>query len=266
MQEDVYNNLYKRREYLDIDLPDFKITDREKVVGKKILILGVGTGRDVKYLARTNQILGVDSSKNAVNAARKNGVKAYTADLGKALKLKSNSYDIVIAKDILEHLNNPELLLREIKRVMKDSGYAVISVPNHFFLPFRLRILFGRNLIWKSLGHDHTKLFEEWNYMHKVFFTWKGFQKFLKQGGFKITKTFWDFGTLAHYSQPENVLRYLEQIKDEGLKKTVMLKFGRWSWSLFNLVFPKSLRSRVVAISPGLMCAGFYVWCKKGVK
>jgi len=46
------------------------------------------------------------------------------------LPFKSKSFDIIYALDILEHLENVELALIEIKRVLKDDGFLIVSIPN----------------------------------------------------------------------------------------------------------------------------------------
>lgn len=257
-QTKVYQKIYHDQEY-DFDMPDLKITNGKIVMGKKILVLGMGTCRDTRYLSKENKVWGIDSSREAVKIAIKYGIKGSVADLSKKIKFKSNSFDIIIAKDILEHIANPLDLLKEIRRLLRPDGYAVINVPNHFYWGLRFRILFGRNLIWKTLGHDHTKLFNEWDYMHVRFFTWNGFNKFLKAGGFKIIKNFWDFGTLSHYSQPEMVFEY---IKQKGVNSLYIRLMGI-IWQLYNFLFPRNIRSQIVEISPSFLSASFYVWCRK---
>lgn len=256
-QKETYDVLYKNKVYEE-SLPDYKIVDNTDISGMQILVVGIGTGRDVTYLIKRNNLLGLDISPTAIKVAKSAGITAKVADLEKPLDLKSNQYDIVVAKDILEHLHNPEQLLKEMRRVVKKDGYIVISVPNHFYFGMRLRILLGKGIIWKSIGHDHHKLFKEWNYMHKTFFTWKSFKEFINIGGLEITRKFWDFGTLAHYTQPEMVINYLSH---KGASNFVIFILSK-SWTVFNIIFPRRLRSFIVGISPNLFCAGFYVWCR----
>jgi len=59
------------------------------------------------------------------------------------LPFPSNKFDIVTCFEVLEHLKNPSLALKEIKRVLKEDGTAYISVPNFYFLFNRLKVLFG---------------------------------------------------------------------------------------------------------------------------
>lgn len=59
------------------------------------------------------------------------------------LPFRDNSFDIVVCTDVLEHLDNPHEVFREVIRVAKK--YIIISLPNMFQLGFRLKILMGRD-------------------------------------------------------------------------------------------------------------------------
>lgn len=259
-QRSRYDELYRSEFQIKLDIPDYKITAGKECVNKKICVLGAGAAKDTRFLIENNEVWGLDYSESAVRLLNKLGIKGFKADLNELLDLKNNYFDIVVAKDILEHLNDPSILINEIHRILKPKGYVVINVPNHFYLPMRLRILFGKNLIWKAGGHDHAKDFEEWNYLHKIYFTWSGFRKFIEKHNFEIERNFWDFGTLNHYSQPEMAFLYLEQ-KYKQIDK-LPLKMIKIIWGVANFVFPKNVRAVIVSLSPSLLCASFYVWCK----
>ena len=188
-------------------------------------------------------------------------------NLSPVLPFGDQSFDIVICKDILEHVLEPMVVLQEVRRVLKDNGYVVISVPNHFYLPMRLRILLGKGLIWKSIGSDHSLEYDEWNYMHIRFFTYGGFRRFLRAAGFRPEKWFWDFGNLAHYNNPDMWLEPQLWKKAHGKPISHRGKLGlyliRPLWKVFNLLFPRPIRARVVSLAPGLLCAGFYVRVQK---
>ena len=260
-QKNLFANYFK--EHRDDSIPDWKITDGKNVKNKKILVVGVGTGRDVSFLAKHNDIYAVDISSEGLQIAWKKGIRVKKCDVDKEkLPYKNNVFDIVICKDIFEHLVNPMFLLREIKRVLAKRGYVVINIPNHFYWWYRLRLLFGKNLLWKVLGQDHTKLYDEWDYMHIRFFTWKGMQKFLAEAEFRVTKTFWDFGTLAYYNDPDFVMGLLKNKKAPTVVERLLIQHGNLAWNRFNSLFPKKIRARMVSLDPGFFCASFYVWCR----
>lgn len=251
------------------DKPDYKITNNDRTEGKRILSLGCGRCEDILFLIDKNEIWGLDSSPAAIEKANNLGVKAKIANLEKDLELPDNFFDIIVCKDVLEHLVAPEHLLHEISRVLKDTGVLVINIPNHFYWRFRLRILFGGNLIWKSFFHDHTHDFEEWNYMHIRFLTYNSLLKLLRLCNFHIQNTFWDFGMLTHYADPEQFLSHgrkslLEVLGKVSLTKKLVITYILLpAYKIINIIFPKKLRSKIVSISPGLLSASFYLRCVK---
>lgn len=63
------------------------------------------------------------------------------ADLNKPLPIPDDSFDVVAALEVIEHLENSYALLREITRILKPGGYAVVSTPNESCLAARLSYL-----------------------------------------------------------------------------------------------------------------------------
>jgi SAM-dependent methyltransferase len=62
------------------------------------------------------------------------------------LPFSSKKFDTVACLEVMEHLKNPLPTLKELKRVMKDSGIAFVSFPNFYFLFNRLKVLFGLSI------------------------------------------------------------------------------------------------------------------------
>lgn len=63
------------------------------------------------------------------------------ADLNRPLPIADDSFDVVAALEVIEHLENSYALLREITRILKPGGYAVVSTPNESNLAARLSYL-----------------------------------------------------------------------------------------------------------------------------
>ena len=55
-------------------------------------------------------------------------------DLSKKLPFKESSVDTILLTDVLEHLNNPQLLLSESKRILRTNGHILIFVPFLYWL------------------------------------------------------------------------------------------------------------------------------------
>jgi hypothetical protein len=128
-----------------------------------------------------------------------------------------------------------------------------------------VRYLFGGNLVWKTLMHDQTTVFEEWDYIHVRFFTWRGVRRFLSLAGFRITKRYFNFGTLEHYFEPDRYRVVYRQAWTNGEKKSkrgMLVCYVIYpSWRVLNVVLPKRVRSRIVGIAPGFLTAAFYLRC-----
>jgi len=68
-------------------------------------------------------------------------------DLDKNTKLpfRDNFFDIVFAFEVLEHLQFPEKIINEIKRVIKPDGIILISLPNDYTWDMRIKFLLGKD-------------------------------------------------------------------------------------------------------------------------
>ena len=101
-----------------------------------IVDLGCSTGNNLKMLKKNGykNFIGIDNNLIAINFCKKNGFKnVKKANLCK-LPLKKSSVDLVLATDVIEHIENDDKAIKEIKRILKKDRYALITVPAFNFL------------------------------------------------------------------------------------------------------------------------------------
>lgn len=100
----------------------------------EILDIGCGPGVFLKELKDFGICYGIDNSAQAVNFCRKESIN--NVKLGDAANIpySNNRFDAVLALDMLEHIKDDNLAIKEIKRVLKDGGLAIIFVPAFNFL------------------------------------------------------------------------------------------------------------------------------------
>jgi SAM-dependent methyltransferase len=99
-----------------------------------ILDIGCGTGATAKLLNGHGQVVGVDFSQLALQACEKRGIENLVKGSATSIPLADGSVDLIVATDILEHLDRDDAALIEFQRVLKKGGMAIISVPAYEFL------------------------------------------------------------------------------------------------------------------------------------
>jgi 2-polyprenyl-3-methyl-5-hydroxy-6-metoxy-1,4-benzoquinol methylase len=121
--------------------------------GRRVLDLGCRDGALTRAYLDGNDIVGVDADREALEEAARLGIETHWADLDEALELRDESFDVVVAGELLEHLRDPQRVVAEIRRVLRPGGTFVASVPNAYRLKNRLQFLGGR-----PPDHDPTHL------------------------------------------------------------------------------------------------------------
>ncbi|WP_327590606.1 class I SAM-dependent methyltransferase [Nonomuraea sp. NBC_00507] len=95
----------------------------------RALDVGAAGGGNTRVLVRHGwDALIADYSETAVGLARERGLSAIHADACD-LPLPDESFDLVLAFDVLEHIEDDGTAARELTRVLKPGGTALITVP-----------------------------------------------------------------------------------------------------------------------------------------
>ncbi len=112
----------------------------------RVLDLGCRTGALTQHYAEGNEVVGVDVDHTALaQATERLGIETVWADVEEGLPFPDESFDVVVAGELLEHLADPAAAVANVSRVLKPGGRFVGSVPNAFRLKSRLRYLAGRH-------------------------------------------------------------------------------------------------------------------------
>jgi len=99
-----------------------------------ILEIGCGTGGNGKTLSKFGEVIGIDSSEEAVRFCEGKGFREVVLGRGEQTSFPSEHFDLVIALDVFEHMENDEAAFRESLRILKKGGYLFLTVPAYQFL------------------------------------------------------------------------------------------------------------------------------------
>lgn len=160
MQHDYY------KEYYDLERNHWWFVAREKIIsnyikklidqkflnssGLKILNVGCGPGRSSQYLSNFGEVTSVEYDKDCCEfASERTGLHIIHGSITE-LPFPENSFDLVCAFDVIEHVEDDQLAVDEMKRVVKEDGIIFITVPafmsmwshhdviNHHFRRYKL--------------------------------------------------------------------------------------------------------------------------------
>jgi SAM-dependent methyltransferase len=99
-----------------------------------ILDVGCGTGANLEMLARFGEVEGVDLSADAIEFCHARGLTNVRLGEAERLPYDDAEFDLVTAFDVVEHLDDDVAGLREMYRVLKPGGRALLFVPAFMFL------------------------------------------------------------------------------------------------------------------------------------
>jgi SAM-dependent methyltransferase len=139
------------------------------------LDLGCGDGRLTAYV-RARSLVGADVSEVALARARARlpGAELVLVDPDEPLPFGDGSFDLVLCAETIEHVRDVQLLLSEVRRVLRPGGWFAVTTPAHSRLT-ALRLLVRG---WESEFQPLSP--------HLRFFTRRSLEELLAEMGFEV--------------------------------------------------------------------------------
>jgi 2-polyprenyl-3-methyl-5-hydroxy-6-metoxy-1,4-benzoquinol methylase len=100
----------------------------------RILDVGCGTGANMSAFARHGIITGIDASMDALEFCQLRGLNSVALSSVECLPFDDDTFDVVVAMDILEHTDDDLMALKELQRVCRKDGLLFVTVPAYGFL------------------------------------------------------------------------------------------------------------------------------------
>lgn len=105
----------------------------EKNENAAYLDCGCYTGKltlEVAKKIQTKKVFGIDIDDWAIKESKKKGINVVKGDLNEKLPFQNNTFDVITAVEVIEHLHNTDMFVKELFRVTKKGGYVVIATEN----------------------------------------------------------------------------------------------------------------------------------------
>jgi 2-polyprenyl-3-methyl-5-hydroxy-6-metoxy-1,4-benzoquinol methylase len=137
------------------------------------LDVGCGSGNMISYLHNRNAIgrlVAVDLDKDRLTFAKRQFPVCHYLNMDvNALAFKQGAFEYILAAEILEHLPDPDQVIKEMRRAAKNDAYLILSVPHEPFFCWG-NLLRGK--YWSRGGRTPT---------HVNFWTLSEFKHFLSR-------------------------------------------------------------------------------------
>jgi len=167
---------------------------KQSNLGGDCLDFGAGTGNLSKKINDLSLFDTVTASDIMLRPDElEPSIKWFTCDLNDPLNLPDHSFDAIVSSEVIEHLENPRAIARELFRLLRPNGTLILSTPN--------------NESWRSLIslliQGHFVAFVDSCYpAHITALLRKDIERILNEAGFLSIKfMFTDFGGIPKLPQ-----------------------------------------------------------------
>jgi ubiquinone/menaquinone biosynthesis C-methylase UbiE len=159
----------------------------EKYMKKNGVILDLACGNCV-WNYKKIKVVGFDINEKMLDYAlkKKRIIKKIVGNVYDT-KIRSNSVDMVILSEVLEHLENYDAAIKEIRRILRRGGVFILSVPyDSFYTPFFWLFKVQCFVQGTLKGNEYYKN----DCGHINHFSKKDIQKLLKNNRFSVKELF----------------------------------------------------------------------------
>ena len=129
-------------------------------------------------------------------------VSTHLRGMTERIPVPDASADLVVLAHVIEHLYQPIHLLREISRVLRPGGAAIVTTDNAFMLHALVSQLHNAPCLHEPVGQTAAMLFDDWR-GHVRFFTADDLRQMADAAGLDTVET--EFAEVLYASVPEAV-------------------------------------------------------------
>lgn len=205
------------------------------IAGKEVLDIASGEGYGSNLMAKVaKSVTGVDISHEAVAHAKRKYVKnnlTYVQGSAAQIPLESERFDVVVSFETIEHHDQHEEMMSEIKRVLRKGGLLIISSPdkkNYTDLPKAKNEFHVKELY----THEFKDLISRYFRYHSMFFQKVGYGSLMVPENRRHDSGFREYtGT---YDELQEELHLLNPVYNVCVASDNELDMEKFHLSFFN--------------------------------
>jgi len=160
----------------------------------RILDVGCGTGAVALDFGRYGRVVACDRSRDAIAFARTRGVRDAVVSDATHVPFADASFDLVLAFDVIEHVDDDRAMLTELGRVLRPGGAVAIHVP-----------------AWPSLWSRHDEVLE-----HRRRYTRRALRGVIADAGLSAEYLGWASATILLPAFALRMVRRMRPAADDG--------------------------------------------------
>lgn len=152
-----------------------------------------------KICIQNNMVIGIEIVDELLLKSYGKSFNVLKSDLNKDFPFRSNSFDVIVANQVIEHLQDVDSFIKELNRVLKSDGYCVISTENLSSIDNLIALSLGQqafsqhisrkvhigNILSPHKGESIGK-----GAAHQTVFTYFGLKSIFSYYGFNVCKIY----------------------------------------------------------------------------
>ena len=197
-----------------------------EIKGLKVIDIGCGTGAILQMISDLGaDAVGVDMSHEALKFCREKNLNVVLGK-GESIPFESGRFDLVLASDVLEHVDDDAGAMREIERILKPGGVFIATVPAHQ---------------WLFSAHDHLL-------HHRRRYSKNEFRKLL-ENNFEDVKISWIHSAILIPAIVQRTLTKFIKFKDSGTSGNAYLNKVMGLWYRIELAIIEKYNKSLFGLS-----------------
>ncbi len=190
--QEFYNRVYKkgeRKHYSKFLLTKEGLTQEKRAIlnttswnRKRVLDIGCGTGELAYHIAqKAKYVCGIDYAPSAIKIAQKHYQRDNLTYLQSDVESLDEAFDVIVMAGVLEHIDEPFLLLKKLSHLLAPKGSIIVTCPNwsnmRGYILLALAMLFDARITLADIHYFTPVEFEAWARKLRMKLSWNSIEQ-----------------------------------------------------------------------------------------